>query len=45
MHVVLQFRMGMKISPPCGDFLVQVGDAVDNRHCNVLVSRLTRQRA
>ena len=31
-HVVVQFRMGVNIPPPCGDFVVQVGDAVDDRH-------------
>ena len=33
-HVEQQLRMGMDIAPPCGDFGVQVGDTVDDRHGN-----------
>jgi hypothetical protein len=32
LHVVKQFGMGMDIAPPGGDLVVQVGDAVDDRH-------------
>ena len=32
MHVVLKFRMGMQVPAPAGDFGVQVGNAVDDRH-------------
>ena len=31
-NVVLQFGMGMDIVPPGGNFRVQVGDAVEDRH-------------
>ena len=41
-HVVTQLRMGMKVPPPFLDLAVQIGDAVDYRHGNVLVVRLAR---
>ena len=31
-HVEQQFRMGVQVLPPGGDLMVQVGDAVDDRH-------------
>ena len=43
MHVVAQLRMGMQIMPPGGDLVVQVGDAVDDRHGGLLVRRLIRR--
>ncbi len=33
-HVELQLRMGVNIPPPAGDFLVKVGDTIDDRHRN-----------
>ena len=32
MHVVLQLRMHMHVAAPGGDLVVQVGDAIDDRH-------------
>ena len=31
-HVVLQLGMGMQVAPPGGDVVVQVGNAIDDRH-------------
>ena len=31
-HVVLQLRMGVHVAAPGGDLVVQVGDAIDDRH-------------
>ena len=42
-HVVLQFRMRMHVAAPGGDLVVQVGDAIDDRHGLVLARRLFRQ--
>ena len=36
MHVVAQFRMGMKIPPPFFDFAMQIGNAVDYGHRGIL---------
>ena len=36
MHVVLEFRMGVEVTPPSRDLGVQVGDAVDDGHGDVL---------
>ena len=30
--VILKLRMGVQVAAPFGDFIVQVGDAVDDRH-------------
>src|SRR5215469_13133960 len=38
MHIEAQFRMGMEIPPPLLDLVVQVSDAVDDRHWGVPVS-------
>ena len=43
-NVVLQLRVGMDVVPPAGDFPVQVGDAVDNRHGRFLVWRGSLRR-
>ena len=43
-HVVLKFRMGVEVSPPRGDFRVQVGNAVHDWHRMILVRRYPAQR-
>ena len=35
LHVEHQLRVGMQIAPPGGDFAVQVGDTIDDRHDNL----------
>src|SRR5262249_30208136 len=32
MHVILKLGMGVQVTPPGGDLIVQVGDAVNDRH-------------
>ena len=44
-HVVLEFRMGMDIPPPGRDLGMQVGDAVDDGHGEVLARGVASGRA
>ena len=42
-HVILQLRVHVHVAAPGGDLVVQVGDAIDDRHGFFLARRLIQQ--